>query len=60
MVLVDWDGAWPKWMEKVGGAIKDGWDGLCDGVSYVWNNYIYGEDTKIHLSHLFLLLLLYL
>ncbi len=45
MVLVDWDGAWPKWMEKVGGAIKDGWDGLCDGVSYVWNNYIYGEDT---------------
>ena len=46
MVLVDLDGAWPKWINDIGKK----WDGFCENVSSFWNKYIYGEDITVTIT----------
>ena len=45
--LVDLNGAWPQWMEDIGENISTTWNKFADGVSHIWNEYIYGEDITI-------------
>ena len=42
MVLVDLNGAWPKWIEKTANAIKE-----------FWNSNIYGETTILYKQDLY-------
>ena len=50
MVLVDFDGAWPEWIVNIGKGISTGWKQFTDGVSHVWNTYIYGEDITVTIT----------
>ena len=43
MILVDLNGAWPKWIKDVGKK----WNSLCENASSFWSKYIYGEDVIV-------------
>ena len=56
VVLVDLDGAWPKWITDIGGAIDEGvqWvenkvsSAIRWGYEEIWSKHIYGEDLVLY------------